>query len=190
MRTTEMRTIAMLATAFVLGAPPLAAGTVKVRGQATAICASTTQNVHEEAFVSVGAIEQWVTIKGESCANPVILFLHGGLSSRASAVDLTVTPLLSDRAMWTERTSYHATQALAATVREAALDAIRYESVRDPEHAACAAVLSPAAFSRAEPRFQETWFIATSRDRVRCAKDLRRGLSWEFAREQLVGPAT
>ena len=26
----------------------------------------------------VGGIEQWVTIKGGSCANPVILFLHGG----------------------------------------------------------------------------------------------------------------
>lgn len=28
--------------------------------------------------MSIGGIEQWVTIKGESCANPVILFLHGG----------------------------------------------------------------------------------------------------------------
>jgi hypothetical protein len=107
-------------------------------------------------------------------------------SVRASAVDLTVKPLLRDRAIWTDRTSYHATQAFATTAREATLGAIRYESVRDPEHAACAAVLSPAAFSRPEPLLQETWFIATSRDRVRCAKDVRRGLSWEFAREQLL----
>lgn len=26
----------------------------------------------------IGGVEQWVTIKGERCANPVILFLHGG----------------------------------------------------------------------------------------------------------------
>ena len=26
----------------------------------------------------IGGIEQWITIKGESCANPVILFIHGG----------------------------------------------------------------------------------------------------------------
>ena len=32
----------------------------------------------EEAFVRLGGIEQWVTIKGDDCANPVILFVHGG----------------------------------------------------------------------------------------------------------------
>ena len=78
MRTTEMGTIAMLATAFVLGAPPLAAGSADVQGQPTPICALPDQKVHEEKFVSLGGIEQWVTIKGESCANQVILFLHGG----------------------------------------------------------------------------------------------------------------
>ena len=41
-------------------------------------CASATGRVHEEGFVSLGGAEQWVTIKGENCANPVILFLHGG----------------------------------------------------------------------------------------------------------------
>ena len=30
------------------------------------------------AFVTIGGIEQWVTIKGDSCANPVVLFIHGG----------------------------------------------------------------------------------------------------------------
>jgi pimeloyl-ACP methyl ester carboxylesterase len=42
------------------------------------LCASPGQPVREEGFVSVGGIEQWVTVKGANCANPVILFLHGG----------------------------------------------------------------------------------------------------------------
>lgn len=108
-------------------------------------------------------------------------------SVRGSAVDLTVEPLVQDRARWTHRTSYEATQALAAAAREAQVQIIRYESVRDPERAACAAVLTPAAFHRPRPKDLENWFIAASRERVRCARDGRGGATWEFTREQLVG---
>jgi pimeloyl-ACP methyl ester carboxylesterase len=41
-------------------------------------CASPSQEVNEKGFVSIGGIDQWVTVKGDSCANPIILFLHGG----------------------------------------------------------------------------------------------------------------
>lgn len=41
-------------------------------------CASPAQKVDEKGFVSIGGIEQWVTVKGDSCANPIILFLSGG----------------------------------------------------------------------------------------------------------------
>lgn len=72
----------MIRTILIIGATVVALSTCETpatqRSQATAICALPTQKVHEEKFVSLGAIEQWVTIKGESCANPVILFLHGG----------------------------------------------------------------------------------------------------------------
>ena len=43
-----------------------------------ALCAKNNQPLNEERFVRIGGIEQWVTINGASCANPVILFLHGG----------------------------------------------------------------------------------------------------------------
>lgn len=53
-------------------------------------CASPTQRLDEQGFVRIGGIEQWVTIKGASCANPVILVLHGGpgntLSPYADAI--------------------------------------------------------------------------------------------------------
>lgn len=41
-------------------------------------CVSPAQKVDEKGFVSIGGIDQWVTVKGDSCANPIILFLSGG----------------------------------------------------------------------------------------------------------------
>jgi len=34
--------------------------------------------VSEQGYLRVGGVEQWLTIQGRSCANPVVLFLHGG----------------------------------------------------------------------------------------------------------------
>ncbi len=104
----------------------------------------------------------------------------------ASAVDLTLAPLRRDRPVWTHSTSYHGTQAFARVARGAHIQIIRYESVRDPEHAACAAILDPAVFGRGRPRSQETWFIAASRERVRAAREERGEASWEFSRAQLL----
>ena len=41
-------------------------------------CASPHQKVDQQGFVPIGGIEQWVTVKGDDCANPIILFVHGG----------------------------------------------------------------------------------------------------------------
>jgi hypothetical protein len=102
-------------------------------------------------------------------------------------LDLTVPPLSAERTTWTARASYTATQQLAAAARAGGIQIIRYESVRDPEQGACAAVLSPAAFGRGRPRSAETWFIAAARERVRCARDPAEGTAWEFSAAQLTG---
>ncbi len=53
-------------------------------------CADPAQPVNEERFVTIGGIEQWVTIRGDSCANPVILFLHGGPGNPLSPFASTI----------------------------------------------------------------------------------------------------
>jgi hypothetical protein len=104
----------------------------------------------------------------------------------ATALDLRVEPLARERELWTSRSDYAHTQALATVARAAGIELMRYESVRDPQHGSCAAVLTPVAFGRGKPRLQETWFIAASRERVRCAQDERGGATWEFTREELL----
>ena len=94
---------------------------------------------------------------------------------------------MRERVAWTDPRDYSRTQALAEAARAAEIVCIRYESVRDPEHAACVAVLAPAAFGRGRPRKQESWFIAASRARVRCAQEERGGASFEFSAGELLG---
>lgn len=66
---------ACLASAILL-APAGAAGAAEAVPAAKACAAA--RPVDEAGFVAIGGIEQWVTVRGDSCANPVVLFLHGG----------------------------------------------------------------------------------------------------------------
>ncbi len=104
-----------------------------------------------------------------------------------AALDLTREPFVRERSAWTDPRDYSRTQALGEAARAAGVVCIRYESVRDPAHAACVAVLDPQAFGRGRPRQQEAWFIAASRARVRCAQEARGGGAFEFSAAQLLG---
>ncbi len=41
-------------------------------------------SIVESHYVKIGGIDQWVTIRGEDCNNPVLLFIHGGPASTYS----------------------------------------------------------------------------------------------------------
>jgi len=111
---------------------------------------------------------------------------QAAVRSRA-ALDLTRAPLAREHTLWTHPMNYESTQVLAAAAREARIEIIRYESVRDPEHAACAAVLAPGVFGRGQPRALGTWFIAAARNRVRCAQQGSDVPQFEFSAAQLLG---
>ena len=75
------------------------------------------------------------------------------------ALDLTCPPLDADRAAWRDPIEYAVCQVLADAAREAGGEIIRYESVRDPDGRASAAVLTCAAFAESYPLDYRTWRI-------------------------------
>lgn len=95
----------------------------------------------------------------------------------ARLIDLTLSPFKKSRADWTHPNDYASSQDLARTARLAAVDAIRYESVRDPEHAAAVAVLQPACFRPRKPLEQQTWFLTVRRSAVVWQRE---GQTFEF----------
>lgn len=88
-----------------------------------------------------------------------------------SCIDLREPPHVRQRAAWTDPHDYHACQRFAREAREQAIAIIRYESVRDPQHAGCAAVLAPAAFARNAPLASQTWSLTVTRARVIWRRD-------------------
>ncbi len=91
--------------------------------------------------------------------------------------DLTDAPFKRARSEWTDPGDYTATQRFAKVAREADIDAIRYESVRDPEHGGAVAVLNPRCFKPRKPLEQGTWFLTV---RVEAAIWQREDETFEF----------
>jgi pimeloyl-ACP methyl ester carboxylesterase len=82
--------VSILVALFPFGASSLPARAAQQTPPMSEACPSADTPVREARFVPVGGIEQWVTITGHRCANPVLLFLHGGpgnpLSPYADAI--------------------------------------------------------------------------------------------------------
>jgi len=83
-----------------------------------------------------------------------------------NGIDLRERPFARDAAQWTDPRRYDACQQIARTAREAGVGLVRYQSVRDPLHGGCGAVLAPAAFARPSPTEQQTWMLSVFRERV------------------------
>jgi RES domain len=92
-------------------------------------------------------------------------------------VDLTEAPFKRARASWTDPNDYGACQRFTQAAREAHVDAIRYESVRDPEHGGAVAVLQPACFKPRRPLEQRIWLLTV---RPEAAIWQREDKSFEF----------
>jgi RES domain len=88
------------------------------------------------------------------------------VSLDAPAIDLRTPPFATERSRWTDPNDYGACQTFARAAREATIGVIRYESVRDPLHGGCCAVLDPGAFARRAPGTQQTWVLSVFRERV------------------------
>lgn len=109
-----------------------------------------------------------------------------------TAVDLALPPLVRDRAVWTHPTEYGPCQDLADAARHAGIEAIVYESVRDPQHGRNIAVLRPEALARGRQIVaQQTWWLHMTPDVVSCVCEFpAQGLSFrrpDFADPRLGG---
>jgi pimeloyl-ACP methyl ester carboxylesterase len=63
---------------FSLAAAASEPGPVPAAATTAALCADPETPVASEAYVAIGGIEQWVTITGARCGNPIVLVVHGG----------------------------------------------------------------------------------------------------------------
>jgi len=78
------------------------------------------------------------------------------------AIDLTLPPLERDRQAWTDPVNYETCQSLADAARAGKVEAILYQSVRDPKRGKNIALLTARAFAAREPVERQTWRIRLS----------------------------
>jgi len=72
-------------------------------------------------------------------------------------VDLTARPFARFRSSLASKTSYDATQPLGVSMRDAGVEAFRYQSARDVAGGVNVGVFSPRAFASRRPRGLQTW---------------------------------
>ena len=83
-----------------------------------------------------------------------------------TAIDLRDRPFARDRERWTHRSDYSDCQAVGRVARDAGVQWVRYESVRDSRHGGCGAVLDAAAFASHAPVEQQGWLLTVTQTRV------------------------
>jgi hypothetical protein len=82
---------------------------------------------------------------------------------QTQCIDLREPPFDANSTQWEHPSDYTATQSIGKTAREAAVGAIVYTSVRDPDHNVCIAVLTPIAFAAKKPDPAcQTWTLTIS----------------------------
>lgn len=96
-------------------------------------------------------------------AKPMSLFAADVKTT--AAIDLREPPLARRRKAWTDPDSYAETQSLARKAREQDIEAIVYESVRDPQHGGAVAVLAPKPLS-GPVGHPQNWFLTVTRERA------------------------
>jgi hypothetical protein len=83
-----------------------------------------------------------------------------------AAVDLREAPFDRDRDSWTHRSDYGPCQALGRVAREAGMQWLRYQSVRDSRHGGCGVVFDATGFASRRPTEQQGWLLTVTQARV------------------------
>jgi hypothetical protein len=101
------------------------------------------------------------------------------------AIDLMRPPLVRDRILWTDLSDYTPCLDLADLARIATIEAIRYESVRDPQSRPNVALLSCWAFAANDVVDRQTWHLHFDRRGVRATCEAPK-LAISFTRDDFT----
>lgn len=101
------------------------------------------------------------------------------------AIDLTTGVLMRQRARWTDLTDYAPCQTLAEQARNAGIDLIRYQSVRDPQYGANLALLHCRVFAKPKPLERQSWWIRLSAAGAQVVREFPR-LGLDFDRRSFA----
>ena len=117
---------------------------------------------------------RWKFLKDAIGLEKIEPVAHTAFRAGVSTVvaDLRKPPFSTDAEAWTHPTDYSATQAFARVARETTVGGIVYQSVRDPHHAWCIALLTAQAFAKPRPfPAMQTWWLAVHQDEVIWRRD-------------------
>ena len=122
--------------------------------------------------------------------NPAEYTAFAAAYRTAKALDLSAPPFAVHRKLWSDHIDYSHCQALADSARPAAIEVIRYVSVRDPGQGMNLAVLTCRAFTQPKPVDRQTWRIHLGASGARAIREQpRAGLEFnrlEFAADPRI----
>ena len=97
-------------------------------------------------------------------------------TARGAGIDLREAPFKRAEKTWMHANDYGPCRAIARIAREAEQRILRYASVRDPDHAGCAAVLDCRAFGGGRgATSRQTWFLSADAQRASWIRTGSRG---------------
>lgn len=114
-------------------------------------------------------------------ALPATSFTLFPVKARGQGVDLREKPFEADRTDWQDRNDYRATQSFGRVAREAELDLIAYQSVRDPEAGMNVAVLAPKSLRGFSETRQQTWTLVLDRKKAIWIRSERAAFSFDLS---------
>jgi len=99
--------------------------------------ASAASPIDEIGFVQIGGIDQWIAIQGQSTANPVILYLHGGPGEAQSPFLKTFAPWERDFTVvnWDQRGAGKTFEKNGEAIPDITLDRLAADAVEVTRHA-------------------------------------------------------
>lgn len=98
--------------------------------------------------------------------NPIECTVFSVRIATSKCLDLTKPALMRDADLWNRLTDYSCCQEIADCARQCGTEALRYPSVRDPNHGLNVALLSPRAFASPKRCAEQSWHLQLQRNVV------------------------